>query len=116
MYLKVVHENSNSILGERILYADSFFRKLSGLMFRREFKSFDGMLFETSSIHTCFMRMPIDVLFLDKENNVSRIFEPLKPWRFTNLIDTKTNKVVELPPGKLSGKVKVGDKIRIENV
>ena len=38
-------------------------------------------MLRTSSVHTSFMRFPIDVVFLDKQLNVLRIVPALRPWR-----------------------------------
>jgi hypothetical protein len=34
-----------------------------------------------ASVHTCFMRAPIDVVFLDHGHRVLRIVTALRPWR-----------------------------------
>lgn len=36
----------------------------------------------THSIHTCFCRFNLDVVLLDKENNIIDIKYNLKPWHF----------------------------------
>ena len=43
----------------------------------------EGMLIRpTFSIHTMFVRFPIDVVFLDRDMTVVSISHDLKPWRF----------------------------------
>jgi uncharacterized protein len=37
-----------------------------------------------ASVHTCFMRIPIDVVFLDRRNVVVKIVSPMNPWRFVS--------------------------------
>lgn len=52
------------------------------------------------AITTFFMRMPIDVLFVDKEGRVVGLIEALPPWR--NAIGPPgTSAVLELPVGAL---------------
>jgi uncharacterized membrane protein (UPF0127 family) len=41
----------------------------------------EGLLLRTASVHTSFMRFPIDVVFLDRELKVLRVVPALKPWR-----------------------------------
>lgn len=62
-----------------------------------------------SSIHTFFMRFPIDVVFVDKASRVVKIAENVKPWRL--LLGGKgAHAVVELANGALAGTdLKVGD-------
>ncbi|MBF0298786.1 MAG: DUF192 domain-containing protein [Oligoflexia bacterium] len=88
-------------------------------MFKKEMKtfineeSFDGLLIEScNSIHTCFMRFNIDVLFLNKENEIVSIIRNMKPWRITWMY-FKAKKVLELNAGIISGNTNVGDKVEI---
>lgn len=68
-----------------------------------------------SSIHTHFMRFPIDVLYLDKEQQVVKIVAALKPWRFS--AGRGAHSTVELPGGHLADlDVEVGDRVTLEAV
>ncbi len=47
----------------------------------RDFQNFDAMVFNNcSSIHTMFMSMSIDVLFIDRDNKVCGLRKNLCPW------------------------------------
>ena len=91
-----------------IIYANTFLKRLIGLMGKKDFK---GCLIFTdltdSSMHTMFMRFEIDVYFIDKNKIV---FEKtsMKPWRFYRpkkpakyILETKKNKL----------KLKIGDRL-----
>ena len=67
-----------------------------GFMFKR--KAIDyGLLFDKcSSIHTFFMFQKIDVILLDKDNNIIKTYESLKPNRII-LPKKGVKKVLELP-------------------
>lgn len=65
----------------RIEVADTSWRRLRGLMFRRALAPGEGLLLtRTSSVHTCWMRFPLDVTFLDARGRVLREVR-LRPWR-----------------------------------
>ena len=36
------------------------------------------------AIHTCFMRFPIDAVFLDREHQVVGVAPELRPWRWAH--------------------------------
>ena len=82
----------------KIKYADNYFKRLIGLMFKKDIDY--GLIFILkygSSIHTCFMRFSIDVYFLD-ENKIIFDKVTLKPWRYYNprkkakyILETKEN-------------------------
>jgi uncharacterized membrane protein (UPF0127 family) len=77
-------------------------------------KSIDGdglWIPDCSSIHTCFMRMPIDVAFLDSEQRVVKKSETLGPWRLVSG-GKGAHSVLELPAGALAAnRIDVGDVI-----
>ena len=63
-------------------HAGTFFARFMGLMFRRSLAPVQGLLLSNCrSIHTCFMRFPIDVVFLDGDFCVVAVVENLRPWR-----------------------------------
>lgn len=65
----------------KIKIADSFFTRLAGLMFQRRLVKGTGLLLvPCNSVHMCFMRFAIDVVFIDKEYNVLKVVNNLKPW------------------------------------
>jgi uncharacterized membrane protein (UPF0127 family) len=78
--------------------ASSFLARLRGLMLTASLTPGTGLLFpRTSSVHTHFMRYPIDVVFLDAEGRVVSIRHSLRPWRFASCRGASS--VLELPAG-----------------
>ncbi len=64
-----------------ILIADSFFTRLAGLMFRKPLPAATGLLLAPcNSVHMCFMRFAIDVVYVDKEYTVLKVVKNLRPW------------------------------------
>ena len=63
-----------------------------------------------ASIHTFFMRFPLDVVFLDADFTVRRIVRDLRPWRLAAA--SGAAHVLELPAGRLAQvPVTEGDKL-----
>jgi uncharacterized membrane protein (UPF0127 family)/protein-S-isoprenylcysteine O-methyltransferase Ste14 len=85
--------------------------RMRGLLGRAELPTDEGILLRpASSVHTAFMRFPIDVVFLDKENRVTKIAANLRPWRTAVARHAET--VVELPAGAAERRnLKLGDRI-----
>ena len=64
-----------------IIIADSYFTRLAGLTFRKKLPPTTGLLLTPcNSVHMCFMRFAIDVVYLDKEYRIVKVIENLKPW------------------------------------
>jgi uncharacterized membrane protein (UPF0127 family) len=69
--MKIVNLANNISLSEDALPAYSFAKRLKGLLGRQSLRRGQAMLLRpANSIHTFFMRFPIDVLFVDKNNMV----------------------------------------------
>lgn len=92
--------------------AETFFTRFMGLMGRRQMDPEEGLLFpRTSSIHTFFMRIPIDVVYLDGEGKVLRADPRMAPNRMGPIV-RGAQVVLELPPGHLeSVPVAMGDRL-----
>jgi uncharacterized membrane protein (UPF0127 family) len=75
--------------------ARGFMRRAIGLLGRAGLSPNSGLVIEPcQQVHTFFMRFPIDVVFLSKDNEIVGV-ESLKPWRLSKLY-FKARKVVEI--------------------
>ena len=64
-----------------ILIADTFFTRFAGLMLRNKLPAATGLfLAPCNSVHMCFMRFAIDVVYLDKEYTIIKVVKKLRPW------------------------------------
>ena len=67
---------------EQCLLADRPWARMWGLLGRRSLPWGEGLLLRpAASVHTFFMRFPIDVVFLDRELTVLGVTPELRPWR-----------------------------------
>lgn len=89
--------------------ADTFKKRLFGLMGKKNIKN--GLYFpKTNSIHTFFMKEDIDVIMIDKENNIVYFKENLKKNRI--LIKKKAYHTIELPHNSIKN-ININDKLTI---
>ena len=105
--------------GDRVLaanarVADSLIGKARGLMFRRSFPDWGGLVFPfdrtvTRSVHMLFVPFPIDVLFL-VDGRAERV-DTLSGW--TGVARARADTIVELPAGR-AGDVEPGDRVALE--
>jgi uncharacterized membrane protein (UPF0127 family) len=67
----------------KISVAASFADRGRGLLGRPGLDLDEGLLImPCSSIHTMFMRFPIDAVFFDRQGLVTKLAVHIKPWRF----------------------------------
>ena len=70
--------------------ADGFFSNLIGLMGKKHLDQNHALWLKSwsklphNNIHTCFMRIKIDAIFLDAEMKVTKLTTGIKPWRMVN--------------------------------
>lgn len=96
----------------QLLVADNYFSRFLGLQFRRELPIGQGLiLVPCPSIHTFFVRFPMDVAFLDRAGCVVDVRSALKPWRIA-VPSLEAYAVLELPAGQLL--VKPGQHLRLQ--
>ncbi|MGG1684392.1 DUF192 domain-containing protein [Pseudalkalibacillus sp. NRS-1564] len=85
----------------RVLKADTFIKRLKGLMFRKTPLQHEALLITPcNSIHMCFMFFSIDVVFLNEENEVVKVVQSLKPWGFIAPVKGAKS-TLELPKGSI---------------
>jgi uncharacterized membrane protein (UPF0127 family) len=93
-----LHREDGIIVCKRCRVADAFFSRFIGLLGRRALAEHEGLLLHpASSIHTFFMRFPIDVVFVGPDGAVRKVVRNLRPWRITGSRGSRA--VLELPAG-----------------
>ena len=92
--------------------ADRPVARLRGLLGRRALGMDEGLLIRpASSIHTFFMRFPIDAVFLSRNGEVLKVASNVAPWRMRSC--RKAYAVLELAAGEAERRdVAVGDHIQ----
>jgi hypothetical protein len=102
-------KSKDCLVASRASLADNFFSRLKGLMFRRTMDREEALVFyRTASIHTFFMRFPLDLVFLDKKMRIIKVFKGLKPGRIAVCLAAYV--AVELPGGRIAQKgLEIGD-------
>ncbi len=109
---QLVRQCDGQVLLPELKLAVSYWSRLAGLQFQRQLKPQQGLwLAPCSSLHTCFMRFPIDVVMLDAQQVVVGCKRKLRPWRIC-ICPRGTKAVVETAVGAIE--VAVGDRLEID--
>jgi len=111
--MKLMKKLGQEAICSEVKTADSFCTRLVGLIGTKHLDDRGVMFPRANSIHTFFMSIPIDVVYLNREMKIVRIDHELKPWRFP-LPALKARTVVELPAGLAKRKqLSVGDELYV---
>lgn len=114
--VRVVNRARGVCLAEAGL-ATSFWARGWGLLGHATLPEGDGLVIDPAgSIHTFFMRFPIDVLHVARDNTVCRILHSMQPYRLGPVV-WRSRYVVELPAGtaRRTG-TQVGDLLALETL
>ena len=102
-----------AVVCERCVIADTPWLRLRGLLGRKELPAGEGILLRPcSSVHTMFMRFPIDVVFCDGDLNVLSVAPSVAPWRAAMKRGAKV--AIELAAGEATSRgVETGARLRL---
>ena len=68
--------------GVRAKVARTLFARMKGLIGTKRLPPGEGMLIlRCNAIHTFFMSIPINAIFLDREDRVVKVVRNIRPWR-----------------------------------
>ena len=102
MAIKVVNQTREKVLASHGNVADTFASRFMGLMGKKELPFGAALhISPCNSIHTFFMKIPIDAVFLDKQLKVVKVCGAMVPWRVSSIY-LSAHSVLELPSGTSS--------------
>src|SRR3954468_19680108 len=85
--VRVRNVSRETDLACRASMADSFWRRLRGLLGRDGLQQGEGLVIvPCNSVHMLGMRFPLDVLHLDKVGTVLRVLPDLKPGQLGPMV------------------------------
>ena len=80
--MTAVLEKDGVALIDSVRVGTGFGIRFLGLMGRSKLPRGQALYFPNCGcIHTCFVRFPLDLIFLDREMRVIRIMRNVRPWR-----------------------------------
>lgn len=110
----LINKSNGVEISRNVMMANTFFKRLKGLMFTKELSPDSAMLIHPcSEIHTFFMNYRIDVLYLNINNVILSIDENMEPGKVGKYRKGAVA-VIELPAGRvMETGTKVGQTVEI---
>lgn len=113
----ILNLSKKKYISKSPFYATTLLQRARGMIGRRfDREPFDAMVFgKCNTIHSLFMSIPIDVIFIDLENSICGMRQALPPWFFmvrcSNAFTT-----IELPCGVIrTTGTEIGDKVDLSS-
>ncbi len=110
------NETRRTVLARSADVADTSAKRRTGLLKHERLEPGEGLwIVPCESVHTFFMRFPIDLVYLDKRRKVKKVRHAVGPWRMSACLSAHS--VLEIPAGtaEQSGTM-VGDELVIEKL
>lgn len=103
-----------TVLAQQARWATGIFQRAIGLLGRRSLGEGEALLIPyCNSLHTWFMRFPIDVVFVNRAGYVVRTLQRVPAFRMVCALGAHL--AIELPAGTLAAKVtKPGELLHID--
>jgi uncharacterized membrane protein (UPF0127 family) len=113
--MKIYNSTQNNIIADEGKVAENFFTRSVGLLSRKSISDTEALIIKPCcSIHTFIMKFTIDVLFVNKKNEIVALYENMEPWRILP-IHFSSHYVIELSAGQISAKnIQKGDIINLD--
>ncbi len=97
MPVTIRNRTTNGVLAERAAVAHTPLQRMLGLLPRQRLETGEALVIpRCRSIHTCFMRFPIDAVFL-RQGTVVKVVQGMGAFRLAGARGADT--VIELPAG-----------------
>ena len=112
--LRVTNLTRGNTVGDSVELADNSMKRFFGLLGRRGLVAGGGLWIKPSSgVHTFGMAFTIDVVGLDRDLKVIKLWRSLRPFRVTS-VSMKLQSVIELPSGVITqSQMQLGDILEI---
>ena len=97
---QVLNITRGTVLAMRLEVAHTGPSRRKGLLGREGLESGEGLwIAPCESVHTFFMKFPIDLVYLDRKHTVKKVRSSVGPWRLSGCLTARS--VVELPAGTI---------------
>ena len=110
--MQLMNARTEAVVASEVEVADNRESRRKGLLGRAQLDPAAALVLTPCfSVHTAFMRFPIDVVFVDRNGVVLKIVRHMGPWRIAAAWRAHTT--IEFAAGALSGprEVSVGDRL-----
>ncbi len=110
------NQTRNAILGDAVEVADTSAKRRVGLLKHERLEPGTGLwIMPCESVHTFFMKFPIDLVYLDKKRKVRKVRHAVPAWRMSACFSAHS--IIELPAGTVEKTgTQPGDELSIETL
>jgi uncharacterized protein len=117
--MAVLKKSDGTVVASSVEMADTLFREVTGVMFRRRLEPGFALIFDlgremraNAAIHMVFVFVSIDVIYLDSSRTIVDIKRNLRPFIGLAIPKKAARYAIEMPAGAAAERgLKAGDKL-----
>ena len=111
--MRLVNGRTNQVLATAVEVATTRRARRAGLLGRDALDASGALVLDPCwMIHTAFMRFPIDVVFVGRDDRVVRVACAVQPWRAA--ASARARRVIEFRAGTAHRRgIEIGDLLRL---
>ena len=111
LQVRVWNRTRDTVLGAAVDVADTSAKRRTGLLKHARLNPGEGLwIVPCESVHTFFMKFPIDLVYVDKRRKVRKVRSRVPAWRLSACLSAHS--IVELPAGSVEQTgTQVGDEL-----
>lgn len=116
MKISVCNQTRNTVLAQAADVADTSAKRRTGLLKHKSLEAGEGLwIVPCESVHTFFMKFPIDLVYLDRKRRVRKVRDTVVPWRLSACL--LAHSILELPAGTVRATgTEPGDQLEIKTL
>ncbi len=116
MKMRITNLTRQTELGDSIGLANTSATRRTGLLKHTHLAPGEGLwIVPCESVHTFFMKFPIDLVYLGKDKKVRKVRHAVKPWRMSACFSAHS--IIELPAGVAQeSQTQPGDELHVETL
>jgi hypothetical protein len=114
--LRVRNQTRSTLLATAADVADTSAKRRTGLLKHQCLEPGAGLwIAPCESVHTFFMKFPIDLVYLDRNKRVCKVRHAVAPWRLSACL--RAHSILELPAGAAAQSgTEPGDQLGFEQI
>jgi uncharacterized membrane protein (UPF0127 family) len=116
LQVQVRNETRKTVLARAADVADTSAKRRTGLLKHERLDAGAGLwIVPCESVHTFFMKFPIDLVYLDRKRRVRKVRHAVPAWRLSACLTAHS--ILELPAGtaRETG-TEVGDQLAVDKL
>ncbi len=110
----IINKTNGKVIADYFYLANNPFKRMRGLLGFKKLDNGTAMVIRPCNcVHSFFMRFPIDLLFVDRDNKIVGILIGMPPFRLSPIL-FQSKYVVELPAGTIERlNISKGDQLEL---